>query len=96
MVGPLLPRIILSAFGDAEMRRVRESERERRGVTVEWISQGGLRRPPAPGGPRAQGSFILPATGDLLAGEYVQRPEEAPAGEGVGSCRADEYMKLSL
>ena len=40
----------------------------------------------------SQGSFILPATGDLLAGEYVQRPEEAPAlaGERAGSRRADE------
>lgn len=46
-----------------------------RGRVVEWVSRGGL----LPG-------LVGPADhrrgGDLLAGEYVQRPKEARAGEG--------------
>ncbi|XBI32187.1 hypothetical protein VPH35_055666 [Triticum aestivum] len=67
---------------DPDVQSVRKRE-----VTVESISQRRLRLSGS-----SQGSFILPATGNLLAGEYVQRPEEAPAlaGERAGSRRADE------
>ncbi|VAH80617.1 unnamed protein product [Triticum turgidum subsp. durum] len=41
-----------------------------------------VRTPARTAGPRPQGSYIQPATGDLLAGEYVQQPEEAPVGRG--------------